>query len=230
MKTRVTYEGAPTPKLFKPNVNADCPYCNKPVGVTLISKPNNQDIARHKLEKVGMVYKCEGCSKPIYFEYSGCHVQGSQLMILGGHQVTQAKPFVDLSYINNRDVQNDIEEALDCYSVGAWNGFASVCRRTLQSICKDKDVKGKSKVEKQVKLFVSTYNVDEDLEKILLEVTQLGHDGAHPFLPPVNKERAEKLLVFLKEIIRQVYDLPSMLGESKKLRNEAKKGKATASA
>ncbi|MFH1670216.1 MAG: DUF4145 domain-containing protein [Patescibacteria group bacterium] len=222
MKTRVAYENAPTQKLFRPNVNADCPHCNKPVGITLISKPNYQDVARHKLEKVGMVYKCEGCSKPIYFEYSGCTPRGNELMILGEHQITQAKPFIDLSNINSKDVQNDVEEALSCYSVEAWNGFAAVCRRTLQSICKDKDVKGKSKVEKQVKLFISTYSVDKDLEEILLEVTQLGHDGAHPFLPPVNKDRAEKLLVFLKEIVRQVYDLPAILGESKKLRDEAK--------
>lgn len=87
-------------------------------------------------------------------------------------------------------------------------------------------VTSSSKIQKQTQLFVSTYDIDDQLKEILDEVTQIGHDGAHPFLPPVNEQRAEKLFVFLKEIVHQLYDLPAVLGNSKMLRQEAIKSGA----
>ena len=107
----------------------------------------------------------------------------------------------------------------------AWNGFASICRRAIQSVCNDHDVKGKAKVEKQAKAFTENFDLDEETNELINQIILTGHDGAHPHLPLVSKERAEKLFAFMQEIVRQVYDLPSLLGESKKLRTEAVKSK-----
>jgi hypothetical protein len=141
-------------------------------------------------------------------------------------QVQRVRPILKTEKIKSKGVKRDIEEALDCYSVEAWNGFASVCRRAVQSICDDHDVKGKAKVDRQVQTFSENYDFDDEMKELLNQITLTGHDGAHPHLPPVSKERAEKLFAFMQEIVRQVYDLPSMLGASKKLREDAVKEKA----
>lgn len=208
-------------KRFKPDLTADCPHCDKPVGITLVSAPNAQLVEKHSLETVGAVYKCEGCKRPIHFQYYGCRASHGDLQIQGGKQITHARPRLDLSNVTNQEVKNDVEEALDCYGVGAWNGFAAMCRRVLQSIYEDRGVKGSSKVQKQTEVFISTYDFDDEMKEILREITQTGHDGAHPFLPVVSEQRAQKLLVFLREIVHQIYDLPASLGESKQLREEA---------
>lgn len=86
-------------------------------------------------------------------------------------------------------------------------------------------MKGKAKVERQAKAFTENHDFDEEMNDLLNQIILPGHDGVHPHLPLVSKERAEKLFAFMQEIIRQVYDLPSLLGESKKLRTEAVKAK-----
>lgn len=201
-----------------------CPYdCNMPVGVTLVSMPDHHRVTRHGLGEIGAVYMCNGCKKPIYIRYS--NVSSSHNYVYGqdAFQIQRVRPVLKTENIKSKNVNSDIEEALDCYSVEAWNGFASVCRRTIQSICDDHDVKGKAKVDKQVQTFIENYDLDDEMKELLNEITLTGHDGAHPHLPAVSKERAEKLFAFMQEIIRQVYDLPSLLGASKKLREDAVK-------
>ncbi|OIO55830.1 hypothetical protein AUJ46_00225 [Candidatus Peregrinibacteria bacterium CG1_02_54_53] len=197
-----------------------------PVGVTLISIPDHNRVRRHGLTEVGAVYMCNGCKKPIYIRYSNALSSGNDVHAQDAFQVQRVRPVLKTGNVKSKNVKRDIEEALDCYSVEAWNGFASLCRRTIQSICDDHDVKGKAKVEKQVQTFTDNYDLDDEMKELLKEITLTGHDGAHPHLPAVSKERAEKLFAFMQEIVRQVYDLPSMLGASKKLRVDAVKEKA----
>ena len=208
------------------HLTAHCPYdCNMPVGLTLISAPNHNLVHSHGLQEVGAVYMCNGCKKPIYVRYSNALRSGSDVHVHNAFQIQRVRPILKTENIKKKEVKQDIEETLDCYSVEAWNGFASMCRRTIQSICDDHDVKGKDKVKKQVKTFTENYNFDDDMKELLNQVALTGHDGAHPHLPPVSKERAEKLFAFMQEIVRQVYDLPAMLGESKQLREAAIKTK-----
>lgn len=169
---------------------------------------------------------CNGCKKPIYIRYSHALKSGNDVHVQDASQVQRVRPVLKTENIKSKDVRKDIEEALDCYSVEAWNGFASVCRRAIQSICDDHVTKGKAKVKKQVKTFTENYDFDDEMTELLNQITLTGHDGAHPHLPSVSKERAEKLFAFMQEIVRQVYDLPLMLGESKKLREDAIKAKS----
>ena len=210
----------------KKQLTVHCPYeCNMPVGVTLVSIPDHNLVHAHGLNEVGAVYMCNGCKKPIYIRFRNAVESGDGVHAEEAFQVQRVKPLLKASNVKSEDVKRDIEEALDCYSVEAWNGFASVCRRAIQSVCEDHDVKGKAKVERQAKAFTENYDFDEEMKELLNQIILTGHDGAHPHLPLVSKERAEKLFAFMQEIIRQVYDLPSLLGESKKLRTEAVKAK-----
>lgn len=207
-------------------LTVQCPYeCNMPVGVTLISIPERDLVHAHGLEEVGAVYMCNGCKKPIFIRFRNALRSGNDVHAEGAFQVQRVKPQLKINNVKDEAVKRDIEEALDCYSVEAWNGFASVSRRAIQSICKDHDVKGKAKVEKQAKTFIENYDLDSEMKELLNQIILIGHDGAHPHLPLVTKERAEKLFAFMQEIIRQIYDLPFLLGESKKLRTEAIKAK-----
>src|SRR3989338_3147862 len=207
-------------------LTVQCPYeCNMPVGVTLISIPDRNLVHAHGLEEVGAVYMCNGCKKPIFIRFRHALRSGNDVHAEGAFQVQRVKPLLKTNNVKNEIVKRDIEEALDCYSVEAWNGFASICRRAIQSVCNDHDVKGKAKVEKQAKAFTENFDLDEETNELINQIILTGHDGAHPHLPLVSKERAEKLFAFMQEIVRQVYDLPSLLGESKKLRTEAVKAK-----
>lgn len=191
------------------------------MGITLISAPNAGLAQEHGLSEFGAVYRCHGCKGPIFFHYSGASYRNGALLYTSFKQVKSAKPFIDTKNISGEEVKSALNEALDCYSVSAWNGFAAVCRRVVQAICTDKGVKGQSKVERQIQSFIEMYDIDEEGQEILKQIIVTGHDGAHPHLPEVNESRAKVLLEFMKEVVRQVYDLPARLGESKALRTEA---------
>jgi uncharacterized protein (UPF0297 family) len=126
----------------------------------------------------------------------------------------------DYDYLES-DVAEDLKEAFSCYSHGNYNAFASMSRRTVQSIAKDLGAKGKSKVKKQVNDLKSILNIEDDTFNIINQIIISGHDGAHPYLPKLSPERASILLELLRDIVYQLYIRKKKIEESVMLRKKA---------
>jgi len=196
-----------------------CPFCNTFTKITLETWTPQNTYVHTKLKKVGSIYHCESCLNPIFIIWNVKTYQSSMPEVLQPELVNIVIPEHDFSYTPS-GVSEDYLEALKCYGISCYNAFAAMCRRVIQQICMDKDIKGSDKVKKQVKKLKEELG-DPEMSEILDALIVAGHDGAHPHLPEVDEKRAEKILALMNDIIDQIYNRPGRLEAAKMLRKEA---------
>ena len=119
------------------------------------------------------------------------------------------------------EVKKEISEGLDCLSVGAYNGFAGLCRRTIQAICTITGAGSSTKVQAQIEEMANAAGLDDETKRIAIEIMLAGHDGSHPHLPDVNSDRAAILLELVRDIVYQMFTRPGRIKQSAELRKAA---------
>jgi len=119
------------------------------------------------------------------------------------------------------EVSCDFRETLTCYSVSCFNAFAAMCRRTLQSCFTALGAQGKAKVLSQLKDVKDAAELDDETYGILEQIIIAGHDGAHPHLPSLSKERAAVLLELMKDILYQLFVRKAKMQEAIAMRKQA---------
>jgi hypothetical protein len=95
-----------------------------------------------------------------------------------------------------------------------------MCRRTVQSVAGDLGAMGSDKVTKQIVEVKEAANIDDDTFLGLRQIIIDGHDGAHPHLPTVTRERAAVLVELMKDVLYQLYVRKAKIQEAMKLRKE----------
>lgn len=166
--------------------------------------------------RVGSVFVCESCFSFLYVEWELHTTNANNPNVTNPKYVSLSLPEADLTYVPGT-VKKDFNEARTCYGATCYNAFASMCRRTIQSIFTDKGAEGKSKVEKQFASFKEEYS-DQEANEILEELIKAGHDGAHPHLPEVTEPRATLMLRLMNDLLDQLYNRPGRIAEAGKKR------------
>lgn len=204
------------------HIHLNALHCNTTTGITLISFPHYKYLERFRPRRVGMVYKCDACSEPIFlkFEIDSYDFGNYRVQINERFQVIE-NPKEDFEFEHiPEEIRKEFIEALDCYSIGAFNAFASMCRRTIQSSATEIGAKGKDKVQKQIQEMKEMADIDEETIEILKQIILDGHDGAHPHLPALSRERAEILLELIKDVMYQIFVRKSKLKQAAELRKQ----------
>lgn len=135
-------------------------------------------------------------------------------------EVERPSETFEFAYLKG-DVEEDFREALTCYSNLCFNAFASMCRRTVQSVCTDFGAEGKDRVLNQLQDLKGMAEIDDDTFGLLKQIIIEGHDGAHPHLPKLNQNRAAVLLELIKDVLYQLYVRKGKLQEAMSLRKRA---------
>jgi hypothetical protein len=117
--------------------------------------PRFEDLAIHKPKQVGLVYLCDNCHSPIFLRFNvrSYHVGRIELSPQFV-EVERARERFTYTYLPE-EVEVLFKEALLCFSSGAYNAFASMCRRTAQAVFTDLGEAGK------IRLFDELNNVRE---------------------------------------------------------------------
>lgn len=201
-------------------ISLQCPHCNVISLLTVISVPNYDLVMRFHPTTVGIVYRCNSCGEPVFLKFSLTYLSGGGIELSKEYQIVEfPKENFEFKYLPEA-VRQDFVEALDCYSIGAYNGFAALCRRTIQSTASCLGVKGTDKVKKQVVELKEIAEMEEDDYAILNQIILDGHDGAHPHLPSITVERAKILLELMKDIMYELFVRKGKIEDAKKLRQE----------
>ncbi len=197
-----------------------CPHCAMGTRFNLVTAPK-PNLRQDNPSELVAGYMCDLCSKAVgvlwsirQFDQQGNPIVEQPEMIL---RVTG--PF-DYAHVPE-SVQKEIREALDCLSVNAYNGFASMCRRTVQSICTSLGVEGSTKVQAQIREMAELTGLDQETKDLAVEIMLAGHDGSHPHLPDVNADRAAVLLSLLRDLADQLFTRPGKIKVSAALRKAA---------
>ena len=114
-------------------IGLECPYCNTYSHMSPQSVPGVDDLLRHRPKHVGLVYRCNACSAPVFLRFA--------IKQFGEDRVELYRNFVELERPKERfafsylpkDTDILFREALSCYSGNNFNAFASMCRRSASS-------------------------------------------------------------------------------------------------
>ena len=211
-----------TQSIFDRHYALKCPHCGVQSNISAVSIPRYEFVFRFKPTKVGIVYRCDSCNAPVFLRFSIEHEFGNSRFIVDERyeEIELPQETFEFKYLPE-PVETDFREALVCYSNRAHNGFAAMCRRTVQSAATDLGAEGRDKVLAQLKDLKEMAQVDDETFKVLKQVIIDGHDGAHPHLPCLNPARAAVLLELMKDVLYQLYVRKGKLKEASALRQTA---------
>ncbi len=175
-----------------------CPHCNQ----STPTLEKQREVETYNIDKstyrCWRFYKCNNCGKVVSAWAKSWNEDVEEWF---PHFI---QPDYDFSSIPS-PIDEDFREALTCYSNGCYNAFASMCRRTVQSIAEHFKIDGSAKVDKQVKALVAELALDDETGEKLQSILITGHDGAHPHLPKVSPERANTLLEVMDKLLQDFF-------------------------
>jgi hypothetical protein len=212
-------------EVFDRHYTLDCPHCQARSGISAMAIPRWEFLDRFRPKEVGIAYICNSCKGPIFlvFRVIQYHARGDRYAIRlfdDPAVVQQPAEHFDFQYLPD-DLASDFREALGCYSILAYNAFAAMCRRTVQSASMALGVEGTTKVKAQLLDLKSMAVIDEETFDLLEQIILDGHDGAHPHLPELSPERARVLLDLMRDVLYQLFVRRAKIKEAEELRRQA---------
>jgi hypothetical protein len=187
------------------NLAVTCPHCQVMSHITPVAVPRFEDLAVHKPKQVGLVYLCDNCHAPVFLRfnvraYYAARIELSPQFV----EVERAREKFTYTYLPE-EVEVLLKEALLCFSSGAYNAFASMCRRTAQAVFSDLGEAGK------IRLFDELNNVRElaslatepfnKLRTILFGT----ETDPRPNMPTLDSYEAGIILEVVKDLLYEAY-------------------------
>ncbi|MCF2716844.1 DUF4145 domain-containing protein [Paenibacillus sp. UKAQ_18] len=180
----------------------DCPFCDITVeavekGTVIIYMDEIQD-------KKTVLLECPKCGEAIGAQQRMVYFNGTSdwsraIRIWPSAQRNLSVELPDIVSIS-------LEEAEKCYKATAYLACAVMCRRVIESICLDKQVK-KNSIFSGLKELLDTKVIDEKIYEWSNVLRLHGNIGAHPSSENINKEDATDLLEFTIAICDYIYVL-----------------------
>lgn len=197
-----------------------CPHCKTGTRFTRVSQPDGPTMSRDQVRQFTADYICDVCLKSIPVLWDVVGFSGAQPILSNPREVLPAVEPFDFTHVP-QEVEKEIREGLACLSVGAFNGFAALCRRTIQAICVNLGANATTKVKAQIEEMIGLTGLGDEWKDLTLQIMFAGHDGSHPHLPDVNADRAAVLLSLIRDLTYQLYTRPGKVKEAALLRRDA---------
>jgi hypothetical protein len=182
-----------------------CPHCQVFTHITAVSVPQFAELVASRPNHVGVVYKCDSCSAPIFLKFA--------VKMYAANRVELANSFVELERAREKfnftylpeNVEKLFREALGCYSGGFFNAFASMSRRTAQAVFEDLGENGRLRIFDQINEAREMAEIDSETFGAVKKVIFGGDRDPTPGLPDVGPCEAGVLLELLKDLLYQAY-------------------------
>jgi hypothetical protein len=182
-----------------------CPHCQVHSHITAVSVPRYAELIASRPNHVGVVYRCDSCSAPIFLKFA--------VKMYAANRVELANNFVELERAREKfsftylpdNVERLFREALGCYSSGCFNAFASMCRRTSQAVFQDLGENGRLRIFEQVREAREMAEIDNETFGSVKKV-MFGNDAdPSPQWPELNASEAGVLLELMKDMLYEAY-------------------------
>jgi hypothetical protein len=182
-----------------------CPHCQVYTHITPVSVPQFAELAASRPNHVGVVYRCDSCSAPIFLKFA--------VKMYAANRVELANTFVELERAKEKfsftylpeEVERLFREALGCYTAGYFNAFASMCRRTTQAVFQDVGENGRRRIFEQVREARELAEIDGDVFAVVNKVLFGAEDEPSAQLPELTPNEAGVLLELTKDMLYEAY-------------------------
>jgi hypothetical protein len=187
------------------NVAVTCPHCEVVSHITPSAVPRFEELQASRPRQIGIVYRCDACNSPVFARF--------QVRMYGPSRVELAPQFTEIERAREKfsftylpqEVEALFKEALACFSAGAFNAFASMCRRTAQAVFADLGEGGKLRVFDEL-------NTTRDLAGLTaeaygkLKMILFGTEAdQRPSPPLLDSYEAGIVLEVMKDVLYEAY-------------------------
>lgn len=184
-------------------IGLECPYCGVYAHMQPQSVPDASSLVRDKPKHVGLVYKCDACSAPVFLRFAVREYADNKVELYRNFvELERPKERFAFSYLP-KPTEVLFREALSCYSNNNFNAFASMCRRASVSAFDALGEGGKLRAFEEVMVAQEIAGIEDDafgpIKKVLFSA------GPHEELPLLNRAEAGILLEVLKDMFYQCF-------------------------
>jgi hypothetical protein len=187
------------------NLVVTCPHCQAVAHITPSAVPRFEDLQLYRPRQVGLVYQCDACHMPIFLRFV-VRVYGAARIELSPQftEVERAREKFSFTYVPE-DVELLFREALACYSQGAFNAFASMCRRTAQTMFVDLGEAGKLRLFDELNAVRELANIQPEIFAKMKTVLFGAELDARSGLPLIDGYEGGIMLEVVKDLLYEAY-------------------------
>ena len=187
------------------NLVVTCPHCQAVAHITPSAVPRFEELQLYRPRQVGLVYQCDACHMPIFLRFT-VRVYGATRIELSPQftEVERAREKFSFAYIPE-DVELMFREALTCFSQGAFNAFASMCRRTAQAMFADLGEAGRLRLFDELTAVRELADIGAEIFAKTKSVLFGAELDALAMLPLLNGYEAGIMLEVVKDLLYEAY-------------------------
>ncbi len=188
-----------------PSLALTCPHCSVFAHITPLAVPRFADLMAARPKQIGLVYRCDSCNSPIFLRYNVRSYEPNRVELSAQfNEVERPREKFTFSYLPEV-VETMFREALQCYSHGVFNAFASMCRRTMQEAFAQLGESGKLRLFDELSDLREMAEIDSGSFALLKRVIFGSDADPAPSLPQLDDDHAGLLLEVMKDLLYQAY-------------------------
>jgi hypothetical protein len=195
-------------------VTRQCPHCGAHSQLIPIAAPAYEVLAETRPKHAGLLFRCAVCNEPRFVRAIIRSVDDERVELAPNLvEVERARERFQFGYLPDT-VEQLLRETLDCYSLGALNAFATMCRRTTRTALRTLDAGAKNRWHDTLIDVLRVCEVDavtaHSVETVLFA------DDADP--PEITPDEAAVLVEALKDLFYQSYVRTAKLRAAMRMR------------
>ena len=182
-----------------------CPHCLVLSHLSPQAVPRFSDLSAGRPKQVGIVYRCDACNAPVFLRFNVRSYAPARIELSPQFtEIERPKEKFSFTYLPE-DVETLFREALLCYSHGAFNGFATLCRRTMQAVFANGGEAGRLRVYDELNEVRDMAQVDSASFGLIKRVIFGTDADPAPTMPLLDDDQAGLLLEVVKDLLYQSY-------------------------
>ena len=182
-----------------------CPHCEVVSHITPSAVPRFEDLQAYKPRHIGVVYRCDACSSPIFARFTARMYGPSRIELAPQFtEIERAREKFSFTYLPG-EVESLFKEALDCFSVGAFNAFASMCRRSAQAVFADLGEAGKLRLFDELNTTRDLAGLSAESYAKLKSLLFGSESDPRPHPPSLDSYEAGIVLEVMKDVLYEAY-------------------------
>jgi hypothetical protein len=187
------------------NLAVTCPHCQVVAHITPVAVPRFEDLSVHKPRQVGIVYLCDNCHAPIFLRFTVRGYHAARIELAPQFvEVERAREKFTYTYLPE-EVEVLFREALLCFSSGAYNAFASMCRRTAQAVFADLGEAGKMRLFDELNNVRELAGLASDHFNKLRGILFGAETESRPNIPMLDSYEAGIVVEAVKDLLYEAY-------------------------
>ena len=182
-----------------------CPHCLVVAHVTPQAVPHFSDLNAARPKQIGIVFRCDACNAPIFLRFNVRNYGPARIELSSQFsEVERPKEKFSFTYLPE-DVETMFREALLCYSHGAFNAFAAMCRRTMQAVFGNTGETGRMRAFDELNEVREMAQIDAASFALIKRVIFGTDADPAPAMPILDDDQSGLLLEVMKDLLYQSY-------------------------